>query len=335
MYVVLRMNYPLHVVFLYFSVPSNLLTKKQPMKKIILLIACFSLFTFGVFSQDKDPQADLDWSTYDFSSHYTLKNGGGKKTFDENKRIYIANFQISQIIVANGKATGVSNLAKMTVGMSPIDIAKYQALVDKLYEQTKARLVAEGYTLVTDEEVANTEFAKKEHNAKSIFCQYVPEPVFAKDASGNDIVYIWPKNKFIVLNTNPILGNWPSKFGKAINANAVSITLIINSVSFDGSRGGGRKGASIEATANMTVAPWCFASNERGGFGVWCTALDGKANWVGPKGMAESNSKTDVFGSVRGTYVLDVNEEAYLAEVETVAGGMAKGYIDALMKEIK
>jgi hypothetical protein len=305
------------------------------MRKFTHLIVCFSLISFAVFSQDKDPQADYDWSKFDFTPLYTLKNGGGKKTFAENKRIFIANFQISQVIVASGKATGVSNLAKMTVSMTPIDMVKYRALVDKLYNETKQRLIAEGYTIVSDEEVANTEFAKKEHNGKSIFCQYVPEPVFAGDGNGNQYAYIWPTNKFIVVNTNSILGNWPSKFGKAINANAVSIALTINPVSFDGSRGGGRKGASIAAVANMTVAPWCFASNERGGFGVWGTPVDGKANWVGPKGLTEADNKTDVFGSVRGTYVLDVNQDVYLSEVEALAGGMANGFLNALMKEVK
>jgi len=205
-----------------------------------------------------------------------------------------------------------------------------------LYQQFLDQLKAEGYTLVSDEEVAKSEFAQKQHNGKSIFCMYVKEPSFYKDAAGNEVVNIFPTNKYLVANYGSILGNWPSKFGKALDANIVSIILTINPVSFEGRRGlGAKKGASIEAIANMTIFPTCTASNERGGFGVWGSLVDGKDNWVGPKGLAKTDSNTDVFGSVRGTYVLDVNQEAYLSEVEKLGGGIAQGYIKALMKEVK
>jgi len=148
-------------------------------------------------------------------------------------------------------------------------------------------------------------------------------------------VNLCPTNKFIVMNTNAVTGTWPTRFGKAINAHAISIVLTINPVSFDGSRGVGKKGQSIQAVGNMTIAPWCLASNERGGFGVWGSPVDGKANWVGPNGMSKSDSNTDVFGSVRGTYVLDVNEDVYLSEVEALAGGMAKGFVNSLLRETK
>jgi hypothetical protein len=250
--------------------------------------------------------------------------------------LFISNFQIIQIIVANGKQTGQANLAKMTVSMTPVEMKAYQAVVDKLYQQVCEQLKAEGYTLVGDDEVANSDFAKKEHNGKSIFCMYAKEPSFYKDGNGNEVVSIFPTNKYFVVNYNSILGNWPTKFGKAIDANIVSIVLTINPVSFEGKRGmGSKKGASLEASANMTIYPSCTASNERGGFGVWGSLVDGKDNWVGPKGLSKTDSNTDVFGGVRGTYILDVNQEAFLSEVEKMGGGLATGYIKALMKEVK
>ena len=127
------------------------------------------MITAGLYAQDKDPQADYDWAQYDFTKHYTLKNGGGKNVFAENKRIFISNFQVSQITVANGKSTGVSNLAKMTVSMTPIDMAKYQAVVDKLYNDVKALLTAEGYTIVSDEEIANSALPGKSITANQYF----------------------------------------------------------------------------------------------------------------------------------------------------------------------
>jgi hypothetical protein len=306
------------------------------MRKTLSFLFLINVFTFSVLAQDKDPQADYDWAQYDFAAHFTLKNGGGKKIFQENKRLFVSNFQVAQIIVANGKQTGQANLAKMTISLSPIDLKAYQAVVDKLYQQFCEQLKAEGYTLISDEEVANSEYAKKQHNGKNIFCMYVKEPSFYKDANGNEVVNIFPTNKYLVANYGAILGNWPSKFGKTFDANIVSIILTINPVSFEGRRGlGSKKGASIEAIANMTIMPSCTASNERGGFGVWGSAVDGKDNWVGQKGMTKADSNTDVFGSVRGTYVLDVKQDVFLSEVEAMGGGLAKGYINALKKEMK
>lgn len=303
--------------------------------KTQLLSVLLVLLGFTAFSQDKDEQADYDWAQYDFAPHFTLKSGGGHKIFAENKRIFIANFQVSQIIVANGKQTGQANLAKMTIGLTPIDIQAYQASVDKMYQQLVEKLKAEGYTIVSDEEVAATEFAKDTHNGKSVFAMYYKEPSYYKDMNGNEVVNIFPTNKFFIANYGTVLGNWPSKMGKALNANVLSIVMTVSPVSFDGSRGRGKKGASIEARANMTVSTYGLLSNERGGFGVWTSPVDAKDNWVGPKGLTKTDSSTDFFGSVRGSYVLDVNQDVYLSEVEAVAGGISKGFVKALMKELK
>jgi hypothetical protein len=306
------------------------------MNKSITSILLLSVFAFSVFAQDKDPQADYDWAQYNFPAHFSVKNGGGKNIFAENKRIFVSNFQIAQVIVANGKQTGQANLAKMTISLTPIEIKAYQEMIDRMYQKFCDQLKAEGYTLVSDEEVANSEFAKKTHNGKSIFAVYAKEPYFGQDVSGSEVANFWPTNKFMVANYSSVIGNWPSKFGKAIDANVVSIILTIHPVSFEGKRGAGaKKGASLEATANMTIFPLCTASNERGGFGVWGSLVDGKDNWVGSKGMYKTDSNTDVFGGVRGQYVLDVNQQVFLSEVETLGGGIAKGYITALMKEVK
>lgn len=170
---------------------------------------------FICFAQDKDPQADYDWTQYNFAPHFAIKNGGGKNIFAENKRIFVSNFQVTQVIVANGKQTGQANLAKMTVSLTPIEIKAYQEIVDRMYKQFCDQLKAEGYTLVSDEEVANSEFAKKQHNGKSVFCMYVKEPSFYTDAKGNEVVNIFPTNTYMVANYSSVLGTWPTKFGES------------------------------------------------------------------------------------------------------------------------
>lgn len=300
----------------------------------VLFLMC-STAVYAQKNKDAAP-AVIDWSKHDFTTQFTIKNGGGKAVFGEKKRIFISNFQIAQTVMANGKQAGTSNLAKMSVSMSPIDMKAYQSLVDKLYKQLQDRLVAEGYTLVSDEEVANSAFAKKEHNGKSVFCMYVNEPSNYKDQNGNQIVNLFPTNKFIVANYSSILGNWPTKFGKAIDANVVSIILNVTPMTFEGKRRTGYKGnASIEGEASLLMNPSCTASNERGGFGVWGSWVGGNAHWVGPKGIYETDKSTDIFGGVRGKYVLDVDQDAYLKEVEALGGGLVQGYIQALMNEVK
>ncbi len=309
------------------------------MKKIFFLTMLLSMIVLISVAQKKNKSqapAVIDWTSYDFTKHFTLKNGGGKKIFGDNKRLFISNFQINQTIVANGKQTGSSNLAKMTVGMTPIDVNAYQELVNKLYARLTEQLKAEGYELVSDEEVANSEFAKEQHNGKTVFCQYAKDVAYDKDQNGNQILYLWPTNKFIVSNTKTVLGTWPSKFGKALDANIISVVLIVNPVSFDGSRRSGYKGGpSIEADAVLTIFPYCYATNEKAGFAVWGTHAGGNSNWVGPKGMTKTDNSTNVFGSVKGTYVIDVNQDAYLSEVEKLGGGLSEGFVKALMAEVK
>lgn len=310
------------------------------MRKLILISSIVMILITGTSAlaqkkKGKEPELK-DWRGYDFTKHFTYKNGGGKKDFVANKRIFVSNFQISQKIVANGTQTGSSSFAKMTVGLTPIDVNVYQRLTDKLYTQFIDHLKAEGYEIVSDEEVANSSFAKEEHNGKTVLCQYTKEPYYDRDQFKNEMVYLWPKNKFIVVNYKTIPGTWPTRFSKAINANVLNVNLIVDAVGFDGSRRTGYKGgASIEAGPSLSIFPFCSASNSRGGMAVWGTALWGNNNWVGPDGMYKTESSTTVFGSVKGSYTIDVNEGAYLAEVEALTSGLSKGFINSLMAEVK
>lgn len=326
---------PYSPIILQQSLFFNAILIKKRLFFLAIMFICSNISLHAQKSKEAETPV-IDWSHHDFTKQFTVKNGGGKTIFKENKRIYISNFQIAQTVMANGKQAGVSNLAKMSVSMSAIDIKTYQNLVDKLYKQLQDRLIAEGYTLVSDEEVANSEFAKKEHNGKSIFCMYVKEPSNYKDQNGNQIINIFPTNKFIVANYSSILGNWPTKFGKAIDANIVSVILNITPMSFEGKKRTGYKGGtSIEGEASLLMYPNCTASNSRGGFGVWGSWVGGNSNWLGPKGIYETDKSTDIFGGVRGKYILDVDQNAYLKEVEALGGGLVQGYIQALINESK
>lgn len=69
---------------------------------------------------------------------------------------------------------------------------------------------------------------------------------------------------------------------------------------------------------------------------VWGTTVNGNNNsWVGPKGMYKTDNATTVFGSAKGTYVIDVNQQAYLSEVEALGSGLSRGFVKGLLAELK
>jgi len=143
-------------------------------------------------------------------------------------------------------------------------------------------------------------------------------------------------NKFIVANTKAIVGTWWYKFAKEINANVISVDMQVNFVGFDGSRRTGYKGGpSMEAGPYLSIRPNVLAANEKGGLAVWSTAVGGNNNWVGPNGMDKTSSSTTIFGSAKGDYVIDINQEVYLTEVENLSKGLNRGFVKAMMTAIE
>lgn len=302
------------------------------MKNIIPLFALIFLSTL-CFAQKKKDKAATDWAAYDYSKAFSYKNGGGKKDISKVKRIFIADFVVNQVITAVGKQTGSTNFAKMTVGLSGLDSKAYQQMVTELYQQTIEQLKAEGYEVLTEEEVANNNFLTEDKGKDGgLFVNYIDESLIPFKEFNNEVVGIRPLGKFAVRNSKVTSGIWYNKFCKAIDAQAVSISLNINFMVFDGSRMGG---ARIEGTPVIDAGAMMMWNNANGG--MWVFPGDhmyGNNTWA-KSGINETTSSTTIFGAVKSAYVVEASQPEYLAEIKGILSGVSKTFIQTMINEGK
>jgi hypothetical protein len=281
--------------------------------------------------------AQKDWSAYDFSRHYDAKVWGGKKPILENKRVFVSDFVISQVVMANGKQMGAASFAKMSINMSPLDQKAYTELVNRLYKEFIQGLQAQGFEIVSDEEVAASEFVKEANEKKNVYAWTTDNtPLQDTDQFGSETMRFRPEKKYIVVNSAKILGNFNPKYSKAINAQIIYVNLAVNFVTFDGARRAGYKGrTTIEATPYLMVTPTISWLNDRGGINAESKYVEANTNWVGEKGIDEISTNSTVFGAVKGTYIMDINESVYMSEISSITQGLIKGYTATIKKELE
>jgi hypothetical protein len=304
---------------------------------LLLIVFCVGIFPVTA-QKKKSEQALKDWSAYDFKIHYDPKVYGGKKTILENKRVFVNDFVVSQVVLANGKQMGTSSFAKMSVSMSPLDVKAYNDLVNSLYNQFIEDLKAQGFEIVPDKEVEASDFVKEANERKNVYAWYTDDkPLQDADQFGSETMRFRPTNKYVVVNGAKIIGTFNTRFSKAINAQLLSMNLVINFVTFDGSRRSGYKGgASIEAFPYLAVYPYAYFLNERGGINFPSPGgVEANPNWIGEKGIEKVSSSTTVFGSAKGTYVMDINEPVYMTEISAITKGLVKEFTDSVKKELE
>lgn len=302
------------------------------MKKIATLLA-FALLSLFCFAQKKNDKGPVNWATYDYSKTFSYKNGGGKKDIGKLKRVFIADFVVNQVVTAVGKQTGSTNFAKMTVGLSGLDSKAYQQLVTELYQQTIEQLKAEGYEVLSEEEVAKNSFLAEDIGKDgALFVNYTDEKLTPFKEFNNEVVGIRPLGKFAVRNTKTTAGIWYNKFCKAINAHAISISLNVNFMVFDGSRLGG---ARIEGTPVIDAGAIMMWSNANGG--MWVFPGDhmyGNGTWA-KSGINETSSSTTIFGAAKSAYVVEASQPEYLAEIKGILSGVSSTFIKTMIEEGK
>jgi hypothetical protein len=302
------------------------------MKNTIALLLLISISTLSI-AQKKKEQATTDWTTYDFSKTFSYKNGGGRKDIGKVKRIFIADFVVNQVVTAVGKQTGSANFAKMTVGLSGLDSKAYQQMVTQLYMQAIEQLKGAGYEVLSEEEVANNKFlAEDKGKDGGLFVNYINENFATFKEMNNEVVGIRPLGKFAVRNSKVTSGIWYNKLCKSLNAQAVSISLNVNFMVFDGSRLGG---ARIEGTPLIDAGAMMMWNNANGG--MWVFPGDhmyGNNTWT-KSGLEETNSATTIFGAAKSAYVVTVSSAEYLAEIKGMLSGVSKTFIQSMINEGK
>jgi hypothetical protein len=304
------------------------------MKKIITLLALLAFSTMCYAQKKKDKSTPpTDWATYDYSKTFSYKNGGGKKDIGKLKRVFIADFVVNQVVTAVGKQTGSTNFAKMTVGLSGIDAKAYQQMVTELYQQAIEQLKAEGYEVLTEDEVAKNSFLVEDIGKDGgLFVNYVDETLPTFKELGNEVVAIRPLGKFAARNTKVTAGIWYNKLGKALNAHAISIALNVNFMVFDGSRLGG---ARIEGTPLINTYASMMWSNANGGMWVFPgDRMYGNKSWSKSR-IEETNSSTTIFGSAKSAYVVEAAQTEYLAEISGMLKGVSTTFIKTMVNEGK
>ncbi len=173
------------------------------MKKIMTLLALVFISAVCYAQKKKDKvKPPTDWATYDYSKTFQYKNAGGKKDISKQKRIFIADFVVNQVVTAVGKQTGSTNFAKMTVGLSGLDSKAYQQMVTELYQQAIEQLKAEGYEVLTEDEVATNSFlAEDKGKDGALFVNYIDESPSSFKELGNEVMGIRPLGKFAIRNS--------------------------------------------------------------------------------------------------------------------------------------
>ena len=72
---------------------------------------------------------------------------GGQKEQKTMKKVYVNDFRVQQVVQSAQSATAGNGAAyaKMTVNFGGVDGAAYQAAVQEVYDEVKARLTTLGY----------------------------------------------------------------------------------------------------------------------------------------------------------------------------------------------
>lgn len=271
------------------------------------------------------------WSQ-EIETKVPYKIGGGvQKAFKETNKVAIGYFGVSQTTQSYASSTGGGGgaFAKMTVNFGGVDIDAYQAVVKEAYDHAVTKLKGLGYDVLTPEQLQATGQET-----------YVPDnsPKTYKHSSNTvEAVNIQPKVAQLEMDLTPLGYNPLMKKAKAVNANLMNFVFGATAVSFErGSRLA--KKAKVSASAYLT-----FGGNinsypiGRGGSPavISVASKDGIEDIEGAKGLYET-SKNDApwLGSSKGKYVLDVDQQKYLAAMKAFLMQAVDKGIDRWHKEL-
>lgn len=238
--------------------------------------------------------------------------GGTKKAFKETNKVAIGYFGVSQTVQNSASSTGGGGgaFAKMTVNFGGVDINAYQALLKEAYDLAVTKLKALGYEVMTPEQLKATGEPT-----------YVPDnapKTYKAQSNTIQLIDIQPPVTQLEMDMTPLGANPMIKKAKNINANLMNFVFGATAVDFDrGSRLS--KKAKVSASAYLT-----FGGNlntypvGKGGSPAVISvgSKNGAEDFAGEKGLYETE-KNDMpwLGSAKGKYILDINQNKYLALV--------------------
>lgn len=331
-----------------------------------ILIAGLLVFSNPIQAGGKKKDKKTDWSSYDFNDLVKGKVPGPvKKKYEGVKRVYIADLVINQQVFSKYSKTSYGGLnhgaatARMEANLGGIDFVTYQHAIAQLYDQIAQYYIDQGYEIVSEDEVMQTELYKNNEQGKRIVAANASdvEPVRYGDGGLNKYVCVRPSNKLVVYNDAKkdflTKGSAPWKvyfnLANELNALVVGYDFNVSFVAMGGKGGYFSNSAEVQASPYLsissgnliTLAPSKKKTQPTIGNFYQTELLEGNNNgWITPDGFSlvdESESSNYWSGSAskKVENVLNVNPIPFIEEISTINGGMSIALTQNFLDDIK
>lgn len=255
----------------------------------------------------------------------------GKGSLKKSKRVYIADFNVSQYIKTSASQTagGGGAYAKMSVNFGGVDGAAYQKMLGEVYQEITQKFKSLGYEVLTNDEV------KSKREEAVMFPEPGPsEKMVSGTVTGS---VIRPNNILFSPAKSLIGGTFFNKVAKSVDAHAFHFNYAVNTVSFDRGSKFSKK-ASVAGEPSLWISGYSGAvsSDARGGATIYLKPYGTSDNsWVGPEGIYETSKNSKPWmGSAMGKYTLDVKQDEYLAALKKLLITASNQSIDAFQAEL-
>ena len=333
---------------------------------IIILITSVIAFSNTAMAVNKKKDKKTNWSTFEFSDLVKGKVPGPvKKKYSDVKRVYIADLVINQQVFSKYSKTSYGGLshgaatARMKANLGGIDFTTYQTAVAQIYDDIAQYYVSQGYELVTEGEVMQTEMFKNREEGKRIVIANASdvEPVRFGDGGLNKYVSVRPANKLVVYNDakKDVLtkGGAPwkvyFKLANELNALVVSYEFKTTFVTMDGKGGYFSTSAKVQASPYLSVASGnltTLAPSKKttqptiGGY-YQTELLEGNNNgWISPDGFKEIDESESSYywtgsSNKKVENVMMVNPVPFIEEVTTISEGISIALTKQFIEDIK
>jgi hypothetical protein len=333
----------------------NIITMNKNYALICCLIIGLLCISYNTYAGKKKKKKATNWSTFDFSEYVNGKIPGPvRKKYAATKRVYIADVVINQQVYSKYSKTSYGGLshgsshARMEANLGGIDFDTYQNAVAVLYDEIANFYKNQGYEIVSEDEVIQTElFMENEANKRIVAANASDvDPVRYGDGGLNKYVSVRPANKLVVYNDAKkdfmTKGSAPwkvyFKLANELNALVVSYKFNTTFVVMGGKGGYFNTSVSVSASPHLsvssgsltTLAPSRKKTQPTTGSYYQTDVIEGNNNgWITPEGFKSvDESKSSYYwtgsSSSRVENVLMVVPELFVDEVLTITGGLSE-----------
>lgn len=320
----------------FVGILSPKTSKQMNARNQFLTVGLILLTTLMVSGQKKN----RSWSEVDLSEAYKLEAKVPGKVAKDLKAtpVFISEYRVNQLIVqkaANHKGGGPSVFSE--AALQGIDEAKYQQMVNELYNHLQSELSAAGLNMADGKALIASETAQKQHDGKKNFATVYPGGAREDrilNGAGNRQAIFRPQVP-LYYTDREIPGTYYMKLASKENVNVVTATYTINFAGFDADRGFNSK--SLSTFPLLGVYVMLQFTNPKGAYAVlyykdgliysdkdWSTGV-----------QEEASSNGSMWGlSSSADYAIVAKEEEFITELSGMIKAIQKDMIDALKESL-